>query len=225
MSQQSIHDRIMSRNQGGHLENPGDAEPSNAGRKWLKPAALSLLGVIVVVAAGYGAMQSDAVRSFFSQQAIAETNEAAPDLADTPFLQHATQAGLEACSTVFPALGQLLTNGSQYRAQSTWNSEDPNGHAVQALVGMDYKSDSYTGTAAGVVFAAPTGSACEGSMVRVAPFPTPCTDIPAILPEGSKLANNLERVAVYSLANNGGDALLLPAGDMCIVVSVASAVQ
>ncbi|WP_274425156.1 hypothetical protein [Chelativorans sp. YIM 93263] len=225
MSQKSIHDRIMSRNQPDPLENAGDVTLGKFDRKWLKAAALSLLGVVVIAAAGYGAMRSDAVRGFFSQEAVAETKEAVPELADTPFLQHAEQAGLETCSTVFPALGELLTNGSQYQVQSTWNSEKPDEHAVQSLVGMTYQAESYTGTAAGFVFAAPTGSVCEGSMVRVAPFSRPCNDISALLPAGSKLANNLGNVAVYSLANNGGDALLLPAGETCIVVSIASAVQ
>ena len=220
MSQQSIHDRIMSRSQPAR-----EVPPSKPANKWLKTTALSLLGIIVIAAAGYGAMRSGAVKSFFSQEAIAETNDASPQLADTPFLQHAKQAGLETCSKVFPALGELLTSGSQYQIQSFWNSEKPDEHAVQALVGMDYKNGSYTGTAAGVVFAAPTDSACEGSIVRVAPLARPCSDVPAILPEGSKLANNLGSVALYSLANNGGDALLVPAGNTCIIVSVASAVQ
>ena len=220
MSQQSIHDRIMSRSR--TVEEIPPAKPAN---RWLKTAALLVVGVCVVAAAGYGAMRFDAIKSLLSQEAIAETKDAASDLADSPFLQHARQAGLEACSAVFPALGQLLTNGSQYSVQSTWNDEKPDEHAVQALVGMDYKTGGYTGTAAGFLFAAPTGSSCEGSMVRVAPFSRACSDIPALLPEGSKLVNNLGNVSVYSLANNGGDALLVPAGTTCIVVSVASAIQ
>ena len=37
---------------------------------------------------------------------------AAPALPDSPFLQHVKQAGVQACSTVFPVLGQLLTTGT-----------------------------------------------------------------------------------------------------------------
>lgn len=144
-------------------------------------------------------------------------------LNETPFLQHAKQAGLVTCSTVFPVLGELLANGSQYSVQSSWNTESPDKHAVQALVGMEYSTESYSGSAAGVVFASPTGAGCEGAMIRVAPFSTSCENIPSVLPQGSKLTNNLGKVAVYSLGNNGGNALLLPNGNACVVVSVTSA--
>jgi hypothetical protein len=152
-----------------------------------------------------------------------ETNEAKPVLADTPFLQHAKQAGLQACSSVFPVLGELLTNGAKYDVQSLWNREAADNHAMQALVGMNYSTDNYSGPAAGVVFASPTKSACEGTMVRVAPFSTSCANIPTNLPQGSKLANNLGQVSVYDLGDGKGSALLLPAGNSCVVISVATA--
>lgn len=222
MNQQSIHDRIMSRKSGGGAADQaddGDRPPGN----WLKTTALSLLGVAAVGAAGYAAGRYEAIGNSLSQPAIAETNEAASKPADTPFLQHAKKARLQACSNVFPGLGALLTNGSQYAVQSTWNSETPDKHAVQALVGMNYATAEYNGAAAGVVIAAPTGSLCEGAMIRVAPFATPCADMPAMLPKGSRLANNLEQISVYELPDNGGNAMLLPTGSGCAVISVASA--
>ncbi|WP_440408531.1 hypothetical protein [Neorhizobium petrolearium] len=222
MNQQSIHDRIMSRKR-------SDVVPDQAGdgngprRNWLKTAALSLLSLLAVGAVGQVAMRYDVIGSFLSQPAVAETNGAAPAPADTPFLHHAKQAGLQACSNVFPALGALLTNGSQYGVQSTWNPEAPDKHAVQALVGMNYATEGYSGAAAGVVIAAPAGSLCEGAMMRVAPFASPCADIPAMLPNGSRLTNKLEQISVYELPDNGGNAMLLPTGSGCAVISVASA--
>lgn len=225
MNQQSIHDRIMSRNQSGDAVGSGSDGRKEPRRNWLKRAALSLLGIAVVGAAGYAAMRYDAIGNFVSQPAVAETNEAGQGLADTPFLQHAKQAGLQSCSSVYPVLGELLTTGSQYSVQSIWDTETPDKHAVQALVGMNYATQGYSGPAAGVVFAAPTASVCEGAMVRVAPFAASCAEIPAMLPQGSKLANNLGQVSVYELANGGGNAMLLPAGNNCVVISVASATQ
>jgi hypothetical protein len=94
---------------------------------------------------------------------------------------------------------------------------------VQALVGMNYATERYSGPAAGVVIAAPTESLCQGSMIRVAPFAVSCAQIPAVLPKGSKLANKLAQVSVYELPDNAGSAMLLPSGNGCVVVSVASA--
>ncbi|WP_273795067.1 hypothetical protein [Brucella intermedia] len=221
MTRQSIHDRILSRNTPTNAEN---AERLGAvARNWPKKAIFSALSVAILGLGGYLAVYSDKMEGLFSQVGVAETTLPKGDQLDTPFLQHAKQAGLQTCSSLFPALGNLLTNGSQYSVQSVWNTKAPNEHAVQAFVGMDYASESYKGSAAGIVFAAPSGSACEGAMIRVAPFATSCGNIPSLLPQGSVLANTLGQVAVYSLANNNGSAMLLPSGNSCVVISVASA--
>jgi hypothetical protein len=120
-------------------------------------------------------------------------------------------------------LGELLTNGAKYDVQSSWNRETPDNHAVQALVGMNYSAGNYSGPAAGVVFASPTKSACEGTMIRVAPFAASCANMSSNLPQGSRLANNLGQISVYDLGGGKGNALLLPAGDNCVVISVATA--
>lgn len=225
MNQKSIHDRIMSRQQ-AHPAQFGDVDDLiKPRRSWTKIAIYSAIGTIALGGLVYGSMNYAAIRNLVSQPAIAETNKADRSRPETPFLQHAKQAGLKSCSTVFPVLGELLTNGAKYDVQSSWNNEAADSHAVQALVGMSYTTQSYSGPAAGVVFAAPTQSTCEGTMVRVAPFSASCAEIPSVLPPGSKLANNLGQIAVYVLANNGGNALLLPTGNGCVVVSVASAAR
>lgn len=223
MNQKSIHDRIMSRQQGNDPRPVNGESAAKPTRNRLKIAVFSILGVAVLGGIGYAAINYAAIRNLVLQPAVAETGRGDSELPNTPFLEHARQAGLQSCSTVFPVLGQLLTNGTEYSVQSTWNNDAADGHIVQALVGMDYASENYSGPAAGVVLAAPTQSACEGAMVRVAPFSASCADIPSVLPQGSTLVNNLGPVAVYELGNNGGNALLLPTGNSCVVISVASA--
>ena len=213
----------MSRNQGKDAVQVGIDDRSRPKRNLAKTTVFSLLAIAVVAAAGFAAMRYGLVRNLLTQPAVAETNEPDPALADTPFLQHAKQAGLQSCSNIFPALGQMLTTGTTYSVQSIWNNEAPDKHVVEALVGMNYATQGYSGPAAGLVFAAPTASVCEGTMVRVAPFAASCADVPALLPKGSKLANNLGQISVYELANGGGNAMLLPTGSSCVVISVASA--
>lgn len=225
MNQKSIHDRIMSRQQGHPIALGGVETLIRPRRSWPRLAIYSAIGIVALGGLAYGSMNYASIRDLVSQPAIAETSKADRSRPETPFLQHAKQAGLKSCSTVFPVLGELLTNGAKYDVQSSWNNEAADSHAVQALVGMSYTTQNYSGPAAGVVFAAPTQSTCEGTMIRVAPFSASCAELPPVLPPGSKLASNLGQIAVYVLANNGGNALLLPTGNGCVVVSVASAAR
>ncbi|MXQ14478.1 hypothetical protein [Microvirga makkahensis] len=223
MSQQSIHDRIMFRSKSSQAADETFYPPLKSRRK-VSTVLLSVVGLVAVAGLGLAAMQYAGVLTMLQPSASAKTAAPDPSLPNTPFLAHAKQAGLKTCANVFPVLGQLLTNGSTYNVQTDWQNSEPDKHAVQALVGLDYTTQSYSGPAAGIVFAAPNGPACEGTMVRVSPFPKPCNEIPAAFAQGSKLENTLGQVAVYALANNGGQALLLPSsGNTCIVVSVAVA--
>lgn len=222
MTQQSIHDRIMTRDaaQGGDA---GTAEPPLAPRKkWGRIALTSGLVILGVGVIGLAAFQFPAVVSVFAQGTPTET-KASPGLPSTPFLTHVKQAGIKTCGTVFPVLGQLVADGTEYNVQSQWHNTEPDKHTVQALVGMKYATSAYSGPAAGFVFAAPNGAACEGSMVRIAPFPRKCADMPAALPSGSTLSSTLGPIPVYNIANNGGQVLLLPSDQSCIVISVTQA--
>ncbi|AYG63743.1 hypothetical protein QD460_04510 [Rhizobium jaguaris] len=223
MNQQSIHERIMSRSRNDAAIQNLAGDQAKPRRKWPRTTVLSLLAIAFAGAAGYAVARYDVIGNLLSQPAVAAANDANQTLPDTPFLQHAKKAGLQSCSTVFPVLGQLLTNGTQYNVQSIWNNEAADKHAVQALVGMNYATQGYSGPAAGIVFAAPVASGCEGAMVRVAPFTGSCPEISTKFPNGSKLVNNLGQVGVYELGNGGGDAMLLPTGNGCVVISVASA--
>ncbi|ESY99568.1 hypothetical protein [Mesorhizobium sp. LNHC209A00] len=197
-------------------------------RRWPRIVGLSLLGLIMI-GIGFAGANYAAIAGLVGSPTAAQAEvAAAPALPDSPFLQHVKQAGVQACSTVFPVLGQLLTTGTKYSVKSLWNDQAADKHAVQAFVGMDYATDRYSGPAAGVVFASPTASGCEGAegaMVRVAPFASPCADIPSVLPQGSKITDHLGQVEVYELGGNTGEALLLPTGNTCVVISIASAAK
>lgn len=219
MSQQSIHDRIMARESGPRIS-PEDDKVLRSSKRTIKTIAFTVAGLLLLGVAGFAAYQLPQVQQVFAQP-VAAKKTPDPSLADTPFLTHTKQAGLSACSNVFPILGQLLTNGAKYNIVSEWNQQAPDQHPIQALVGLDYESQSYTGPAGGVVMAAPNGTDCEGAMVRVAPLPMACSNVPATLPEGSKIANTLGKVSLYTLAGNAGQALLVPSGETCVVVSTA----
>lgn len=222
MTQQSIRDRILSR-----AEPELAAAPMRTVRGWARGILWGGLGVVgVLLIGGLAAMQFPAVQNVFAQSGEAPaTPAAAPgmSLPQTPFLDHVQQAGLASCGNVYPVLGMLLTAGSDYSVQSEWNSGEPNGHPVQALVGMNYASEGYSGPAAGIVFAAPVGGACEGTMVRIVPFSGDCGAVAGRLPQGSTLASNLGPVPVYDLADNGGQVLLVPGPGTCVALSVARA--
>lgn len=153
----------------------------------------------------------------------AETKPAPVDGAASknPFLAHVSQAGVRTCANLFATLGQALTAGSTYAVQTQWDNTSPDTHAVQAVAGMSYDLPDYKTQAAGVVFASPVGQTCEGGFVRVAPFQKSCQEVAGTLPKGSVLADNLSNTMLFNLANNGGQALLVPTGNTCIVVSVA----
>jgi len=222
MSQQSIHDRIMSRAGAGTAEELILETENRPKKGWLRIMLISIFGVATVLGAGFAVLQFPAVQNVFAQDTSVEAaSKSLPALPETPFLDHAKKAGLTTCGRVFPMLGQLLGNGAQYNVQTDWDGTEPNKHSVQALVGLNYASQSYSGPAAGIVFASPVGSACEGGMVRIAPFPKKCQDVPAGFPQGSTPAPNLGQVSVYNLASDGGQVLLIPSGESCVVVSVA----
>ena len=154
----------------------------------------------------------------------AETTDKQPQ---NVFARHIRQAGMSKCTTVFPLLGEMLVAGAQYTARSHWNSENADQHMLQALVGLDYKSDGYEARAGGFVFASPLpGGGCEGAMVRIAPFPKACTDVEALLPEGSTAADTLSGIQTYQLGSGQGHAMLLPAGTAsCVAISSTAIAQ
>ncbi|MBZ9723315.1 hypothetical protein LB554_05080 [Mesorhizobium sp. CO1-1-11] len=193
-------------------------------RRWPRVIGLCALG-LAMMGIGFAAANYAAIAGLVGTPTAAQAGTAPPALPDSPFLQHVKQSGVQACSTVYPVLGQLLTTGSKYSVKSLWSDQAADKHAVQALVGLDYATEHYSGPAAGIVFASPTATGCEGTMVRVAPFASPCADVTSALPQGSKITDHLGQVEVYELGGNTGEALLLPTGNTCVVISIASAAK
>ncbi|MCZ4072107.1 hypothetical protein [Agrobacterium sp. LMR679] len=229
MTEQSIQDRIMSRNnatQGHPSVEAEEAESKSTPKKsWLRMAAFSALGIVLVAGAGFGAMQLPAIQNLFSQEVAAAPSAADPNLPNTPFLAHAKEAGIQACGTVFPVLGQLLTGGAKYSVQSDWSPAEPDKHAIRSLVGLNIASKDYSGPAAGLIVASPNGSSCEGTMIRIVPYQQTCDAVAKILPAGSTKRSDLSQTIVYDLANNGGQLMLLPSSQACVAISVAQAAR
>ena len=135
--------------------------------------------------------------------------------------------GLQSCSTVFPVLGEPPTNGTTYSVRSIWKYEVcRKTRRGELWLGMNFATEGYSGPAAGVVFAAsgPHGQLAKAQSVRWRRSPPPAQKFRCDASEKKrKFANNLGQISIYELANDGGNAMLLPTGNTCVVISVASA--
>jgi hypothetical protein len=140
------------------------------------------------------------------------------------FSTEAGKLGVRQCVNLYSALGQMVSLGSDYTVVTQTEPSAPDAHGVQGVVGMTYSGPDHSGQGAGVVLAAPVGNACEGQVVRVAPFERSCTDTVALLPAGSAPVGSLSGVPLYDLGNQG-QALLVSSGSSCVVVTVARAAE
>jgi hypothetical protein len=145
----------------------------------------------------------------------------APAPAVDAFREQAGRLGVQRCADLFAGMGRGVALGSTYTVQVQADPSAPDAHAVQGVVGMAYNRPDYRGQAAGIVLAAPVGQACEGQLVRVAPFQRSCQQVVGLLPAGSTAAGNLSGVPLYDLGDDQGQALLVPSGATCVVVTVA----
>ncbi|MBB2973236.1 hypothetical protein [Mesorhizobium sp. RMAD-H1] len=233
MTRQSIQDRILTASQNSGPDEPLARLPSAPRSAWRAVRYIAVAGAFAVVVAGAVVLSFrfyPALGEFVAGTASAQSQAQAENkpqeagaaaAAQSPFQKHASQAGIRTCANVFAALGQALTLGTTYTEQTQWNTASPDTHPVQAIAGMTYDLPDYKAQAAGVVFASPVGKGCEGGFVRVAPFQKTCQEVLQTLPKGSVLADNLSNSTLVNLANNGGQALLVPTGNSCVVVSVA----
>ncbi|ESJ04717.1 hypothetical protein B551_0217800 [Cupriavidus sp. HPC(L)] len=185
-----------------------------AGRSCVRAPIAALA---VAASLGLGAYASNAA----AQAAPAN----APQGAAATFQKQAADLGIKSCANLFATLGDSLTRGTTYASNASTQKDAPNDHAAQALVGMRYDTPNYKGQSAGVIFTSPTKTGCEGGLVRVAPFPQSCPDVVKQLPQGSTLATTLSGTPLYNLGGNQGQALLVPSGNSCVVVTVANAMD
>lgn len=61
--------------------------------------------------------------------------------------------------------------------------------------------------------------------MRVAPFQKPCAEVVSLLPAGSTAGQALLGVWQYQLAGTQGQALMIPSGSTCVVVTLSGMTQ
>jgi hypothetical protein len=219
LTKQSINDRILSRPQDKTVEQASVGFGSQLMRRI---TLFCSIGAFLAAGAVLAFEIRPYIGAFLSTEATAQSQAPESSKGDTPFHKHIGQAGIRTCANLFPVLGQALIFGSTYAVNTQWNKTSPDAHTLQAVAGMSYDTPDYKQQAAGVIVASPLATGCEGTFVRVAPFPKPCQEVVATLPQGSALSETLSGTPYYNLANNSGQALLISSGSSCVVVSVGS---
>ncbi|MDH2343896.1 MULTISPECIES: hypothetical protein [unclassified Bradyrhizobium] len=139
----------------------------------------------------------------------------------TVFDDHARQGNIVTCANLFGTLGRGLAANSNYTAQSQWDAKAGNAHSVQSLVALAPNQPAQGNAnqqAAGVVFAAPVGSTCEGNLVRVTPRMESCPTVAAELAKLNGQNGALGDLATIALPN-GAQVVLVPFGNACIAVT------
>ena len=141
------------------------------------------------------------------------------------FTQQAGQVRASTCAGLYAALGNAATAGSAYTLRTEADRDAPNVHPVQGTVGMTYDLPDMRGRAAALVSVAPVGNTCEGQFVRVVPFAVNCSQVLRDFPAGSKPVGDLSGVPFYQLGGGGGQALTIPNGENCVVISIVQGQQ
>lgn len=164
--------------------------------------------------------------------ATASTNSAAHAQAEkkpanqaqqTPFDDHARQAGIKACKDVFPTLGAVMAADSAYRTATFWNQKEADKHATASLAGLGFSHPDLKGAGAGVIYAAPVGKGCEGLSVRIVPVPGTCPAFIATLQDDVAQREDLIGVELLIL-KSGVRVMALPASDStCLAVTTVFA--
>ena len=141
------------------------------------------------------------------------------------FRDQANKVGAQSCANLYEALGQGLTRGAAFSVKTEADKTAPDAHLVQGVLGMTYDLPDLKGAAGGVVLAAPGAGGCEGYLVRVAPFQKPCAEVVSLLPAGSTAGQSLSGVWRYQLGGTQGQALMIPNGSTCVVVTLSGMTQ
>ncbi|MBW8725597.1 MAG: hypothetical protein JF625_10630 [Inquilinus limosus] len=149
-----------------------------------------------------------------AQQAAANTTATA-----TVFDEHVKQAKIGACGNVFSALGRGVAADASYSAQTQWNTKAADAHAVESIVAMAGGPSTQGMAAAGVVFTAPVGRSCEGTLVRVTPVKASCQTVATQLVDQEKgQAAMLGDLPLVSLPN-GARVVLMPIDENCVAMT------
>jgi hypothetical protein len=188
---------------------------------FVKRPAVNLAIILALISAFPSpVLASDAVSAPI-KMAAGKTSAAKSDL----FSEQARQLRANTCAGLYAALGNSAVEGSTYTLRTEADSGAPEARPLQGTVGMTYKLPDVKGQAAALVSAARVGDKCEGQFVRIVPFQVNCSQVLRDFPAGSKPIGNLSGVALYRLGGNGGEALTIPNGETCIVVSIVRGQQ
>lgn len=218
----SIHDELMERQDG---QASIDRGTQDHGRKnMIRTIILTIIGTVVVGGVCLALWQLQLINKVFAPSAYSQKSSrvSSQKTPDNLFARHAADAGVATCQGMYAMLGDALTEGGRYMVKTEMASSNPNLHSLQGLVGLQYQNQgNNNGSAAGIVFAAPTptGQNCEGTMVRVVPFAQNCQVAANLLPQGSRQGEALSGVPTFTMPN-GGHVMLLPSGNSCVVLSV-----
>ncbi|RFB75609.1 hypothetical protein [Methylovirgula sp. 4M-Z18] len=138
------------------------------------------------------------------------------------FDEHVRQAKITTCANVFSALGHKVANNSVFTAETQWDAKASDAHSIQSVLALAGDAANPTLHAAGVVFAAPIGQSCEGTLVRVTPTSTNCPDLSAELTKQNGRSSPLGDLSLITLPN-GAQVVLIPFGNACIAMSTLRA--
>jgi len=137
------------------------------------------------------------------------------------FEAHAREGKIGACANVFTALGRGVVADETYTAKTVWNPKAADAHAVASLVALDGTPSTQGQRGAGVVFAAPVGRSCEGTLVRVTPVKASCQAISAELVNQKGQAGTLGDLPTVAMPN-GAQVVLVPLDESCVAMTSLS---
>ena len=137
------------------------------------------------------------------------------------FAAHAREGKIGACTNVFTTLGRGVVADEAYTAKTQWNTKAADAHAVASLVALDGTQDAQGQRGAGVVFAAPVGRSCEGTLVRVTPVKAPCQAVSAELVNQKGQAGSLGDLPTVAMPN-GAQVVLVPLDQSCVAMTSLS---
>lgn len=148
------------------------------------------------------------------QPAAAQQVAAAP----TIFEEHARQAKIGACGNVFAALGRGVAADANFTVKTQWNNKAADAHAVESLVALSGDPSTQGQAAAGVVFTAPVGRSCEGTLVRVTPVKASCQAVGTELVNQKGQTGTIGELPLVTMPN-GAQVMLVPLDDNCVAVT------
>lgn len=152
-------------------------------------------------------------------QQTAAAQPAAAAATATVFDEHVKQAKIGACGNVFSALGRGVAADASYTAQTQWNTKAADAHAVESIVALAGGPATQGMPAAGIVFTAPVGRSCEGTLVRVTPVKASCQTVATQLVDQEKgQTGMLGDLPLVSLPN-GARVVLMPIDENCVAMT------